>query len=94
MERGVDLLNYAFGVGDWGIVYAIAPEDKARIEDLRLAGLTIAIVGTVVDEPGLFVRRDSLFEVSIFENEHFRRRMEDQDSYFDELEACLELRPI
>lgn len=93
-ERGADLLNYAFGVGDWGIVYAIAPEDKAQVEDLRLAGLAIAIVGTVVDKPGLFLRRGGLFEVSIFENEHFRRRMEDQGSYFDELEAGLELRPI
>lgn len=93
-ERGADLLNYAFGVGDWGIMYAIAPEYRAQVEDLRLAGLAIAIVGTVVDKPGLFLRRGGLFEVSIFENEHFRRRMEDQGSYFDELEAALELRPI
>lgn len=92
-ERGADLLNYAFGVGDWGIVYAIAPEDKAQVEELRLAGLAIAVVGTVVEKPGLFLRRGDLFEVSIFENEHFRRRMEDQGSYFDELEAGLELRP-
>jgi thiamine-monophosphate kinase len=93
-RRGADILNYAFGVGDWGIVYAIAPEDKAQIEGLRLAGLAIAIVGTVVDEPGLFLKRGGLFAISIFENEHFRRRMEDQGSYFDELEAGLELRPI
>lgn len=93
-ERGVDLLNYAFGVGDWGIMYAVAPELREQVENLRLAGLAIAIVGTVVDEPGLFLRREGLFEVSIFENEHFRRRMEDQGSYFDELEAGLELLPI
>ena len=93
-ERGADLLNYAFGVGDWGIVYAVAPEDRAHVEDLRLAGLAIAIVGTVVDEPGLFLSRGGMFEVSIFENEHFRRRMEDQGSYFEELEAGLKLQPI
>lgn len=93
-DRGADILNYAFGVGDWGIVYAIAPEDEGHIEELRLNGLAIAIVGTVVDEPGLFLRRGDLFEVTIFEHEHFRRRMEDQGSYFDELETGLELRAI
>lgn len=93
-ERGVDLINYAFGVGDWGIVYAIAPKNRAQIERLQLAGLDIAIVGTVVNKSGLFLRRGDLFEVSIFENEHFRQRMEDQGSYFDELEAGLKLRQI
>lgn len=92
-ERDVDLLNYAFGVGDWGIIYAIAPEYQEQIENLRRDGLAIAILGTVVDRPGLFLRRNGLFEVSIFENEHFRRRMEDQGSYFDELETDLELLP-
>jgi thiamine-monophosphate kinase len=93
-ERRADLLNYAFGVGDWGIVYAIAPEKNAEVEDLRLSGLAIAIVGTVVAEPGLLLRRRGLFAISVMDHEHFRRRMEDQGSYIDELEASLELRPI
>lgn len=82
-SRGVDVLPYAFGVGDWGILYAVDPAAKPDIEELRARGLEIAVIGKVVAEEGVHLMRGARFEVSVMENEHFRHRMEDQGDYFD-----------
>lgn len=87
--RGVDLLPYAFGVGDWGILYAVAPLAESAIAHLKAKGLSLAIVGRVEAEPGLRLRRGALFGIAASENEHFRQRMEDQGDYFDLQERSL-----
>lgn len=89
--RGVDLLPYAFGVGDWGILYAVAPSTRNAIADLKEKGLSLSIVGRVEAAPGLRLRRGALFAITASENEHFRRRMEDQGDYFDLQEHSLVL---
>ncbi|WP_144243871.1 thiamine-phosphate kinase [Sphingopyxis sp. MWB1] len=89
--RGVDLLSYAFGVGDWGILYAVDPSAGSAIADLKAKGLSLAIVGLVESEPGLRLRRGHLFAISASENEHFRQRMEDEGDYFDLQESSLVL---
>lgn len=91
--RGVDILPYAFGVGDWGIVYAIEPSARASLEHLRDAGLSISIVGSVIEQPGLFLRRGGLFALGTLENEHFRRRMEDRGNYLEMHEGSILLTP-
>ena len=91
--RGVDLLPYAFGVGDWGILYAIDPSEGNTIQELQRRGLALAVIGRVDATPGLRLSRDGLFDVIASENEHFRHRMEDQGDYFDAQERSLVLTP-
>lgn len=92
--RGVDLLPYAFGVGDWGILYAVAPSAGNAIADLQAKGLSLSIVGLVETGPGLRLRRGAVFAITASENEHFRHRMEDQGDYFDLQERGLVLRSL
>ena len=92
--RGVDLLPYAFGVGDWGILYAVDPLEEAAIRNLTNSGMSVAVIGRVELEPGLRLSRGSLFSLTTSENEHFRHRMEDQGSYFDVQERSLTLTSV
>lgn len=91
VTRGVDLLPYAFGVGDWGILYAVAPSNAIAIADLQAQGLSLSVVGLVEPGPGLRLRRGTVFSLTVWENEHFRHRMEDQGDYFDLQERSLVL---
>ena len=54
VTRDVDILPYAFGVGDWGILYAVDPAMRPSVDALRAHGLSVAIVGAIVAEDGLF----------------------------------------
>lgn len=92
--RGVDILPYAFGVGDWGILYAGDPSSRLSIERLRASGLAISIVGTIVEPSGVYLRRAGLFALSAPENEHFRPRLEDRGNYLEVHEARVVATPI
>jgi thiamine-monophosphate kinase len=92
--RGVDLLPYAFGVGDWGILYAVAPSTGSVIADLQTKGLSLSVIGQVESRAGLRLRRGALFAITAAENEHFSHRMEDQGDYFDLQERSLVLTPL
>ena len=92
--RDVDLLPYAFGVGDWGILYAVDPAAWSDIERLRDSGLLINIVGEVIPYPGLTLRRGGFFSLTVPEHEHFRHRMEDQGGYLYAHEKNLLSRPV
>ena len=91
-----DLLNYAFGVGDWCIAYAVPPECLAVLDSLRQNGIELSVVGEVVEKSGVFIRTaDACLEVrSASANEHFRSRMEDQGDWFRDLMSGDSLRPI
>lgn len=93
-SRGVDLLPYAFGVGDWGILYAVSPLAGGAIADLKAEGLSLSVIGLVEPRPGLRLRRGAEFSITAAENEHFRHRMEDQGNYFDLQESSLALTPV
>jgi thiamine-monophosphate kinase len=86
-ESHTRLLNYAFGVGDWGIAYAIDPSFSARVEQLRGSGLELFDIGEVVDRPGVQIATTDGFLVADLSatNEHFRSRMEDQGDWFTSL---------
>jgi thiamine-monophosphate kinase len=92
--RRVDILPYAFGVGDWGILYAVDPSARGALEQLREAGLSVSIIGSIIEQPGLYVRRGALFALTASENEHFRRRMEDEGDYLEALEKSVVLTPV
>lgn len=91
--RGVDLLPYAFGVGDWGILYAVDASARGSIEELKRSGLALSVIGRVDSTAGLKLRRGGMFDLSTSENEHFRHRMEDQGDYFETQERSLALTP-
>lgn len=92
--RGVDILPYAFGVGDWGILYAVDACLRPELERLKREGLSISIVGRVVPLEGVYLERGGTFLMSFSENEHFRHRMEDQGDYFSAHEMSIVARPI
>jgi thiamine-monophosphate kinase len=94
---GVPILNFAFGVGDWNILYVV-PSGNTNEATLRAkdAGGELQKIGTIVEEPGIRAR-DSVgrvFEINGVVNEHFRLRMEDGDDYMARLRTGMTLRPI
>lgn len=93
-SRDVDLLPYAFGVGDWGILYAVDPAAQGAIEGLANSDLSVSVIGRIESEPGLRLRRGSVFGVTTPENEHFRHRMENQGDYFEKQERSTILTAI
>lgn len=86
-SSGISLRNFAFGVGDWGIIYTAPESDYAAIRELQNRGLRIKVIGKVQDRKRLtLVSKTSSFAVSeSASNEHFRSRMEDQGDWFQSL---------
>lgn len=85
----VNPLNFAFTVGDWGMLFTMH-EAEAR-EAVRLAPpeMQFSIIGAVVprDSAGFYSESTSThYKIkNDLTNEHFRRRMESESKYFSEL---------
>ena len=80
-DRNIDILPYAFGVGDWGILYAVDLAARSDIKSLRDSGLELSVIGEIVSKPGIHLKRQGLYSIHAEPHEHFRQRMEDQGSY-------------
>ena len=84
-KYAIPLLNLAFGVGDWAILYAISPD---QIDAVRLLGkeefIELTVIGRVIDEEGIYGidSYGEAYEIDGIINENFKSRMEDQSDYF------------
>jgi len=78
----VESARFAFGVGDWGILYAVDPAERSAITGLAQRGLPLTIIGRLVDRQGVRLHRDgALRTVTAPIHEHFRTRAEGNLSY-------------
>ena len=92
----LNITNFAFTVGDWGIVFSIPHEKK---EDVKLAikkGLNLTIIGRWTDtKKNIAVNKSGdKFLINGIINEHFVRRMEDQGDYMRSVRHNISLKPI
>lgn len=97
---GIPSFNLAFGVGDWGIGFAVEPK-LADAVMARVASqddrVSISRIGRVTAESGILAiegRSGKRFSISGVVNEHFRDRMEDQGSFMREVSRLVALRPV
>ncbi|MEQ9861225.1 AIR synthase related protein [Pectobacterium cacticida] len=88
-ELCIEKSNFAFTVGDWGILFAMSKSTAESAIASMPAGLDITEVGTIVkaDKAGYFsVKTGMKYELTLdLTNEHFRRTMEKEKDYFSEL---------
>lgn len=82
---GIPSVNHAFGVGDWTIMYVVAPDSVKELERLAIdQDVLLSCVGEVVDYEGVHLKtKNDIRQIHVPPNEHFRSRMEDQDSFMD-----------
>jgi len=93
----VPIFNMAFGVGDWAMLYAVAPSNIDRIRKLvKEGGVQMTVIGRVVERAGVYGYRstDGMHEIDGIVNENFKSRMEDQGSFFDSIKNKVSLHPI
>lgn len=96
---GLPAFNLAFGVGDWGIGFAVPPAcADAVMASVAAAcdGIAISRIGRVTAEPGIFAtesRTGRRFAVTGVVNEHFRARMEDQGNFMRAVSTLVALTP-
>lgn len=97
---GLPAFNLAFGVGDWGIGFAVSPAHADALL-ARVAttgdGITISRIGRVTAEPGIFAtdsQTGKRFAVTGVVNEHFRARMEDQGDFMQAVSKLVALTPV
>lgn len=85
----VDPLNFAFTVGDWGMLFTMPEKDAKRAIQMAPQGLQLNVIGKVVktNSAGFFsVKSNTHYKLNHnLTNEHFRRRMESEGDYFSEL---------
>jgi thiamine-monophosphate kinase len=85
---GIPLINLAFGVGDWNIVYIV---DAARWHDvalkLKASQVLLTAIGSVSDQPGLRWHDGSgdVFRSRPVVNQHFAARLEDESTLLERL---------
>lgn len=91
-------LNFAFTVGDWGMLFTMSEVDAQHALKSAPVGSELRIIGKIVDEneAGFFSpSSDTRFEMAHdLTNEHFRRRMESETDYFSEIAKLSILEPV
>lgn len=93
----IPLFNFAFGVGDWGIVYTVPKSSMGNVTAAaKEGGGTLARIGRVIEETGVFaVNGDGQrFRVDGVINEHFRIRMENPESFMERIQKDVTLLPV
>ncbi|WP_179274726.1 MULTISPECIES: thiamine-phosphate kinase [unclassified Rhodococcus (in: high G+C Gram-positive bacteria)] len=89
-RSGGSPLDFAFGVGDWGMLFAIR-ESSLDLLTGQLRGLDVdlAIVGVIQESEGIFAKTISngVIPLAPIINEHFATRMEDEGRYFSLLDS-------
>ncbi|MFV8577722.1 thiamine-phosphate kinase [Ralstonia pseudosolanacearum] len=93
----IDPLNFAFAVGDWGMLFTM-PEGDAKLAILSAPeGAQLSIIGKVVPRARsgfCSAATGNRYRLSRnLTNEHFRRRMESETDYFSELTSSSILLP-
>lgn len=92
-----NITNFAFTVGDWGILYTL-PMAEAQ-EAIRLApqDTKLTLIGRITSNEGVSIYSEKLkthFNLEYeLRNEHFVQRMEHEKGYFDLLLSIDFLRP-
>jgi thiamine-monophosphate kinase len=81
----LDITNFAFTVGDWGIVFSIPAERKEEIISAIKDGINLSIIGRWTDTKRIIAvnKLGDRFLVDGLINEHFVKRMEDQGDYMN-----------
>ncbi|MEE5096437.1 AIR synthase related protein [Pseudomonas alliivorans] len=86
---GATISNFAFTVGDWGILYTLPVDEAHKAISLAPEGVKLSLVGLVTDTKGIVIHSDiSSSEYKLqqnLRNEHFVQRMENERGYFDQL---------
>ncbi|MBJ7224164.1 MULTISPECIES: thiamine-phosphate kinase [unclassified Brenneria] len=88
-ELNIDKSNFAFTVGDWGILFSMSEKAADSAISSIPDGLDVTKIGTIVkaDKPryrSFLTGTD--YELTLdLKNEHFRRTMEKETDYFSEL---------
>jgi thiamine-monophosphate kinase len=94
----INPLNFAFTVGDWGMLFTMSEEDAQNAIKSAPVGLKLSIIGKIVGEKkaGFFSPSSNIyFDISHdLTNEHFRRRMESETDYFSEITKFSVLEPV
>ena len=90
----IPLLNLSFGVGDWGMLFALPPSDLEKISRGVAQGHQLSVIGRVITESGVHARQDlgRRFFVDGVVNQHFDSRMEDGLSFVEKLRKNITLR--
>ncbi len=87
-----DIFKYAFGVGDWALLYCVSGEHRDELLADTFDGLDINLIGEITGCNGVVAEVDGQdFNVKSVTNEHFRQRMEDDGGYFKSLETQFSL---
>ncbi|MFM0211492.1 thiamine-phosphate kinase [Paraburkholderia sediminicola] len=85
----VNATNFAFTVGDWGMLFSMSDADAQRAVRLAPRGMPLSIIGTVVPQEaaGFYSgKTKARYKMNCeLGNEHFRRRMENESDYFTQL---------
>lgn len=84
-----NILNFAFSVGDWGILYTLPMHEAENAIRLAPEGIKLSIIGRVTSSEGVTIyseKSNKKFELQYeLRNEHFVQRMENEKDYFDHL---------
>jgi thiamine-monophosphate kinase len=94
---GIPLLNLGLGVGDWNIVYTVDAERWRECGDKVDGGdLELTVIGEVTERPGIrwHDESDAQFTCQPIVNQHFRARLEDEDTLVTRLREEQMLTPV
>lgn len=81
--------NFAFTVGDWGILFSMPKNDAESAITSMPPGLALTKIGTIVTAETPIYRSfltGTNYELSVdLKNEHFRKTMEKEKDYFSDI---------
>ncbi|MCK4229341.1 MULTISPECIES: thiamine-phosphate kinase [Enterobacter] len=85
----IDKSNFAFTVGDWGILFSMPKNDAESAITSMPPGLALTKIGTIVTAETPIYRSfltGTNYELSVdLKNEHFRKTMEKEKDYFSDI---------
>lgn len=92
----VNLTNFAFTTGDWGIVFSVPIERQGEINLAIESGLNLSVIGRWTDSKKIIAldKLGNKYSVSGIVNEHFVSRMEDEGNHIELAKNNVSLKPI
>lgn len=97
-EFSSNVTNFAFTVGDWGILYTLPMHEAQEAIRLAPADTKLSMIGRITSNEGVSIysaKSNKHFNLEHeLRNEHFVQRMEHEKGYFDKLLSIDFLRPI
>lgn len=84
-----DLMNFAFTVGDWGILFTMPESDAERAINEAPNGMHLSLIGNVTSRKEICfysAERQKQFQLDFhLKNEHFVQKMESEVDYFEHI---------